>query len=496
MINEISDTSVGKIVDFHFDYIQQDGFYIVLSKPNFRRDMLSNLQLKMIEGNLPQQLLPMQIDERNLNVRLLFDYTNKRMLTQQLKVEQITIKEFYKIVLQIVNIIHKHKAMLLNELNYIIHPDFIFIGRDVTDIYLTYVPLKQLNEREPVIVQIKQLVLTLTEYVQDMKGNELQQILTLLSEGNVSLKTIKDEVLQWLEDGFEEHNDNEINDLNNLNDMKETDRPELEDSMHTLNGVYNDNIIRSTPVALLDFIHGKNRTIIITISVLIVAMTWRFYLAYESSIFYIIALGISIFMIVLNLFIFWIGKKYNRNNKEYESEERVADQSNSVKEDVNLVEIFEQTQDETYFQQLPNHTTILTPSDQTVLLGSGSLLEFNKVKEPEVYLNISELGNSEVERVDVEIEHFLIGRDPTIVNYEINKVGVSRAHLEIIKVDEGQYEIKDLGSKNGSFLNDEKLTPYKTYSLKHDDRIHIISVDMKFIVIKHDYNLNNIEKRE
>ncbi|NDI35575.1 DUF6382 domain-containing protein [Chengkuizengella sediminis] len=481
----ISDNSVGKIVDFHFDYIQQDGFYIALSKPNLKRDMLSNLQLKMIEGNLPHQILPIQIDELNLNVRLLFEYTNKRMLTQQLKIKQITIKEFYKIILQVVTIIHKLKAMLLNELNYIIHPDFIFIGRDVTDIYLTYVPIKQLNDKEPVIVQVKQLVLTLTEYVQDMKGNELQKTLTLLSEENVSLQTIKDEVLQWLKDGFEEDHEieiNELNELNDLNDMNETNIPKLDDSMHPLKEVYNDKIIRSAPLAKpLDIIHGKNRAIIITISVLIVAMVWRLYLAYATSAFYIIALGISIFMIVLNLFIFWIGKKHDQNNKENEA--GVANQSNSLKEDVNLMEIFEQSQDETYFQQLPNHTKILTPSDQTVLLGNGNPLELNEVKKTEVYLNISNAGNDEIERVDVNIEHFLIGRDPTIVNHVLNKVGVSRAHLEIIKANEGQYEIKDLGSKNGSFLNDEKLIPYKTYTLKHNDHVRFISVDMKFIVI-------------
>ncbi|NBI27866.1 FHA domain-containing protein [Chengkuizengella marina] len=486
----VSETFVGKIVDFHFDYIHQDGFYITLSKPNLRRDLLSNLQLNMIEANLPHQLLPMQIDEHNLNVRLLFEYTNKRMLSQQLKVSQITIKEFYKIVLQIVSIIHKHKAMLLNELNYIIHPDFIFIGRDVTDIYLTYVPVKQLNSKEPVNVQVKDLVLTLTEFVQDMKENELQKILTLLSENNVSLQMIKDEVLQWLDDGLEKDNNNEMNEWINFNHMDETNIPQSDDSIHPLSEAYIDKIISSAPFTkFLDIIHGKNHTIIITISVLIVAMLWRIYLTYLTSFFYIIAIGVSIFMIIVNLFIFLLAKKHDQNSTETESESKEASaiQTDSIKKDVSLVEIFEQSQDETYFKQLPNHTTILTPSDQTVLLESGNSFELNKVKQTdEVYLNISNSDHSETKRVDINIEHFLIGRDPTIVNYVINKVGVSRAHLEIIKVDEGQYEIKDLGSKNGSFLNDEKLTPYKTYSLNHNDRINFISVDMKFTIVNHD----------
>ena len=43
-------------------------------------------------------------------------------------------------------------------------------------------------------------------------------------------------------------------------------------------------------------------------------------------------------------------------------------------------------------------------------------------------------------------------------------LGVSRRHVVIRRIEHG-YEVVDLGSVNGSWLNDEKLVPHKSYSL-------------------------------
>ena len=40
-------------------------------------------------------------------------------------------------------------------------------------------------------------------------------------------------------------------------------------------------------------------------------------------------------------------------------------------------------------------------------------------------------------------------------------------------MNEGHYRLKDLGSKNGTLVNDEKLIPYKIYELKDQDEIVI-----------------------
>ena len=64
-----------------------------------------------------------------------------------------------------------------------------------------------------------------------------------------------------------------------------------------------------------------------------------------------------------------------------------------------------------------------------------------------------------------------IGRDPdsTII---INHNSISRRHAEII-YRHGDYLIRDLGSKNGTFINEAPLAPGHVHVLKPRDRIRI-----------------------
>jgi pSer/pThr/pTyr-binding forkhead associated (FHA) protein len=80
--------------------------------------------------------------------------------------------------------------------------------------------------------------------------------------------------------------------------------------------------------------------------------------------------------------------------------------------------------------------------------------------------------------VSVKGDEFLIGRPST--NRDIHPdldlswipeaKQISREHA-LIYQDEGNYFVKDLGSKNGTYLNDAKLDARIPYPLKEGDRI-------------------------
>lgn len=63
---------------------------------------------------------------------------------------------------------------------------------------------------------------------------------------------------------------------------------------------------------------------------------------------------------------------------------------------------------------------------------------------------------------------FVIGRSEDIAQYVERTVGVSRAHVELMVREEG-CSIKDLGSRNGTFLKGELIAPYKEYPLESGD---------------------------
>jgi NADPH-dependent 2,4-dienoyl-CoA reductase/sulfur reductase-like enzyme len=90
-----------------------------------------------------------------------------------------------------------------------------------------------------------------------------------------------------------------------------------------------------------------------------------------------------------------------------------------------------------------------------------------------------ELGNECIDPVWMETplspsQVLTIGREPDATLF-INYHAVSRRHAEIIFA-RGYYLLRDLGSRNGTFLNDQRLEPFSMHILNAHDRIRIGNV--------------------
>ena len=77
--------------------------------------------------------------------------------------------------------------------------------------------------------------------------------------------------------------------------------------------------------------------------------------------------------------------------------------------------------------------------------------------------------------VRINVEKILIGRGKGEDRLDLSlqyatMLGVSRDHAEIF-FQNGYYFVKDLGSTNGTFINDHRLIPHKPYLLQQSDEI-------------------------
>ncbi len=119
-----------------------------------------------------------------------------------------------------------------------------------------------------------------------------------------------------------------------------------------------------------------------------------------------------------------------------------------------------------------NSTSIITKSadyrDKTVLLRKNS----NK-QTP--FLDINCEGGTK--RVEINKESFIIGRFKEHVDFAIDNPAIGRMHAEIIKGDNELY-IRDLNSKNGTYINSVRLENSKMYKLKKDDFILLGNVEI------------------
>lgn len=92
-------------------------------------------------------------------------------------------------------------------------------------------------------------------------------------------------------------------------------------------------------------------------------------------------------------------------------------------------------------------------------------------------LTIYVINTGEIIIVGEKQKEFILGRktaetDEPIINIGSSDVFVSRRHAKINKTADG-YSILDVGSSNGTWLQQERLIPHKTYPLESGAQIRL-----------------------
>lgn len=113
------------------------------------------------------------------------------------------------------------------------------------------------------------------------------------------------------------------------------------------------------------------------------------------------------------------------------------------------------------------------PGDETVLLSDETVLLISD-KVPVLKLS----GGKGLE-IAVRGREFTVGRQQEAVDFCLSQAGVSRRHFQIL-TEEGCYMIRDLDSKNGTFLNGERV--WGESELKSGDEIKAGTEQFEFMV--------------
>lgn len=101
-----------------------------------------------------------------------------------------------------------------------------------------------------------------------------------------------------------------------------------------------------------------------------------------------------------------------------------------------------------------------TPQEGTVLLNAGSL------KVP----HLKRIVDNASETILLKSFPFMIGRLEGQVDYCLKNPAIGKLHAEVLKTSEG-YFICDINSKNGTFINGERICPGKENIVQNEDHI-------------------------
>lgn len=387
---------------------------------------LSEIQVKMLQVNNIPRVLPLEIEEMDFKVRLRFNLGNKKALKYYL--DGISINQYFQLLLNIAMTIKDSKLYMLNEDNYVLKSDFIFIGSNLNDIYLTYLPIKSLPDKMDFRAELLSLATELITYVNKIEGNEFQDLISYMKKGDFNIVDMIERLLLII---------NKVN-------KAQTEQNVLLENNKLIEPNANKSIKKvtftNTPLT------ERQKVFVYTGALFLIAIVWKLYLEYSSEGLFYLSIGLTLLIsdVVLILTKIWRPVISNIERKEM------------VKPNKKPVP--------------PNSTTMLN-KNETVFLGTGEGLVAKALLEIK--------RNNEIERVYIDSDSFIVGRG-TKVNYVDSSKGISRAHFEIIKTDSG-YGVKDLFSKNGTYLNSQQITPNKFYPLKSGDVIAIGNLYFTFL---------------
>ncbi|WP_099158591.1 DUF6382 domain-containing protein [Virgibacillus ndiopensis] len=507
------------IYGLNYDYTYQNGQSIVFNKRNGQKltgDDLISVQLKMIQSNRIPHMLELTVENFDLTTRLHYDLTSKRKMISYFRDNSTTMNDYYQLFLAIISTLEESGSYMLDQRNFLLHTDFIFVGENASDVYLTYLPINAISKESAVTDDLKALLTDVAGEVEGLQGNEFKSILNYIKNSSFSLVGLKKLLLEL------------ISLRSNVNQPRENptsyDPISVNQNIGTPQPV-NSQTERSRPVPQqqqtqtmeatsskkqkvkkqLPKLSSRAKVYMFTGSLLTLALTWKLYDISTTSTTLIICSALSL-LIVAGVFVFWkiwrpgVSKveteaqtKENHDSKQTNNNQQ---QPNPAANQQSNQNVSFQTQYQFYNRGVANasfeaknsvaatamDTTLLTQNNEdTVLLEDESDLVMNNDLQEEVMPKLMRVTeDNQEETISINRANFVIGRNAEAVNYVEEAVGVSRVHAEIVKIDAKSYGVKDLGSKNGSKLNGNTMVPYKIYALNENDEFTLGKANYTF----------------
>ncbi|WP_280772021.1 DUF6382 domain-containing protein [Salipaludibacillus daqingensis] len=510
-----------RVYDLTYDFHQKNGHYLLFHEKQEKQvteEDIVPLQLKMMQSNQIPNLLPLSIEEIDFNVRLFYNVTSKKDLATFLQKDSLSSHEFYQLFINIVTTLEQSKLYMLNEHHYILKEEFIFVGKGTEDLYLTFLPFKHVDKEKDSLAELKDLLTSVLKKVENMQSSEKKGITNYIDNSSFSFTGLKDLLmeLQSLRPDVtyagaqgEVERDQQGLPLSQNGQPSYPQQEQASSQEATKSDKKKEKKSIAKVVTKIPALTQRMKVYILVGALLLIALIWKGYetvpaesLLYTSYLLTVLIGGATVYLLFFH-------------TKVREEKLAQLEAAPTVEQKQSQPYPAQQVQQEESFsrpapapssfsygqaQQAPpapeskgnmyTHademevddpsmamdTSLLSDEDDTVLLGDDED-ETGSANRPDPSLIVERDG--EEERIVISDSHFIIGRNPDSANYVEDTRGVSRVHAEFIRIDDS-YGVKDLGSKNGTKVNEDSLVPYKLYSLVEGDVVSIGKVDYTF----------------
>ncbi len=478
-----------------------------------------NYQVQMLLNNKPGGLLEFNINYTGEKINCFYNVTSKCTLASFMFRKRFTRDEFLITILNIINNIYQLKNYLLYDNNILLDENFIYIEPESIEVYFVYLPFIDCkNDIKDFFIR---LIFKLVKFHDEYSDNYIQRILEVIKNDNFNLSNLKSLIENLLGEEIKKQpqksliiEDRKIEDSetiknglfkankaqkerekvkpennkidifnadktkknksvitrgnvripNSLNIKKQEPQNIVKKSKHTMSEQDNekDNQGKKMDIHMIAMILLQPFllfTAILTLNSSFVKMSDN----PANTVIILILIFLAVDVLVLRI----INEKRKKTDEtgscmplQFITDKMKCKTKQKVKK---LPPITNDKQE----NQLP----VLNENynGETVIIRRSKLTEIPYLKEKD--------GEGVVE---INKKSILIGRLESFVDYVINNSAIGKIHAEIIQEGE-EFYIMDCNSRNGTFLNDNRILPNTKNRVSSNDLLRFANKEFIFM---------------
>lgn len=408
-----------------------------------------NHQVEIISQNPNLSFVPFHIRRENDQVSIYYNITSRISLSQYLERKRLNKKELLDLFRGITGSLLLHLNYMLDLSGFILDKDFIYINPATAETSLAYIPSPTgQNALEAYKAFLKDLIVNTASVDDNAKDNYIHRILNYLKSEGFNLNDFSRLIMELRNDMRQEEPM-----IKPVQAHKE--RTVSEAAACSISDARNPDRIYLGKKAESRRIFG---IILLQLLVLLSVVITCLFLVSRAMGDMVSVLGVLITaaaadMLIMRKILVKRGKQEDNAERNFKN----ALQKPGCSKDTGSCRHGTKTPD------LPRvFDTIMIP--QVPLAGHPYL---------------ESAGTHPGERVIVNKDKFVIGRLGSMVDYTVQGSTVGKLHAEITE-NGGAYFIRDLNSKNGTYINDVKIPSNKECEIKFNDRIRFSSFEYVF----------------
>ncbi len=433
------------IFGFRIDFEVDSGkSFLVLTENGLSRRDIVGFQVEMIAKNRIPGVAGLNIRERDLEVRFYYDISGLISLSNFFKRQKVTKADFVKILQNIMGTFTGCKNFLLNEKCFIISENLIFINPDSLEVFLIYIPCSRNAE---IVDLFKAFIVNLVVNTANIETNDnfVQKLLGLIKEEHLCISELNT-AIRKVEGTSPPNKIIQKNPENGWQESNSAITPESLQAQEDHPLANHKKVVNFVPAILVLLAILAAAGIKIN-QILVKVDTASMVVEYFQS----IGTAVAAILLLAGTIIYW------RFRKKGSSPDEIY--PTPVQINISQRETAVTTEDSVENKTIPvniDETVVLSSKQQPVLVGIG-----------------------EEDSIVISKPDFVVGRNLDTCDYAIHNKSIGRAHARIQSTD-GKFYIFDLDSKNGTFINGNRLISNKRYELKPNDKISFANIQFCF----------------